>query len=135
MNVAYDKEHKILHIDDGLKTRNTIIICCVMLNICLSYLKLRTANLFHLNFEQFSWLAIGSFSLLYIFLFLIKYSFAEKIPIDDIFCLEKHEKHAGYTFFIILKNGKKRKLYKLKTLDEFNEFTNYLKKIDENNID
>ncbi|MXV37884.1 hypothetical protein GO491_04200 [Flavobacteriaceae bacterium Ap0902] len=129
MNVVYDQENEVLNIDDGLKMRNMIIVSCALFNIFLSYMQLRKGDLFHLNFNEFTWLAIGSFSLLYIILFLIKYSFAEKIPLDEIIGLEKNEEYSGNTFFILLKNGKKRKLYKMRTLEEYDELEKLLKHI------
>lgn len=107
--VSFNKDSKVLILSDNIKAQYFLVFFILILNFFNAALNLFNARNEAFGLLEYTWIFIGIFSVLTLVLFFIKNTLSNKIKLDDIEKLVSEKPKGSY--YLILKNGKKRKLF------------------------
>ena len=121
MKIKYNETEKSIEIKDGIKTHYFVMKIVISLNLIIAILNLYDVKKTGFGFIEIVWLILGVVSILILFLFLVKKSTLEKIPVQRIEGIQEKSVFGRRKFSIQLKDGKNRDLNKIKTQSELDE--------------
>lgn len=121
MKIKYNEIDKTIEIQDGLKNYSFLVKMLMVLNLISAILNLSDVNETGMGFMEIIWLIMGIICLVVLYIFIVKKSTLEKIPVEKIKKLKEKSIFGKKRFSLELINGKKRDLTELKTEAEFNE--------------
>jgi uncharacterized membrane protein YuzA (DUF378 family) len=129
MNIKYNETDKSIEIDDSLKKQYFYLNLIMVLNLFNAFARLYDANGKLLGFTEIIWAITGIASLIILFYLNIKKSSLKNIKTKNIKRLIEKTVFGRKRFSLLLNNGKKRDLIKLKTESDIIELKNMFLKI------
>ncbi len=129
MNIKYNEIDKSIEIDDSLKKQYFYLNLLMVLNLFNAFARLYDANGKLLGFTEIIWAITGIASIIILFYLNIKKSSLKNIKTKNIKRLIEKTVFGRKRFSLLLNNGKKRDLLKLKTESDIIELKNMFLKI------
>ena len=129
MNIKYNETDKSIEIDDSLKKQYFYLNLLMVLNLFNAFARLYDANGKLLGFTEIIWAITGIASIIILFYLNIKKSSLKNIKTKNIKRLIEKTVFGRKRFSLLLNNGKKRDLLKLKTESDIIELKNMFLKI------
>lgn len=121
MKIKHNEIDKSIEIQDGLKNYSVLVKLLMILNLIIAILNLSDVNETGMGFMEIIWLMLGIICLVVRYIFIVKKSTLEKIPLEKLKKLKEKSIFGKKRFSLELINGKKRDLTELKREAEFNE--------------
>lgn len=129
MEIKFNDRKNTIEIKDGLKSYYFLLktlMLIILLNSILNLLDITKASI---SYTTVVWAALGSFSVVYLYVLIFKKTTQEEISIDEIQSLKEKSFLGKKKFYIVLNNKKERILNSIKSQEEFNTVKKMFAKI------